>query len=292
MKFLKSIIGLVEKTSFEEKDNPNYSTKANNSKPLLTSINNGMLTIVLNRPEKLNAIDLDMVELLRNELQNAASNSDIRAIIITGAGKGFCSGGDLKFALEANPNQPGDSFLALTTVLHDCISLIRNMPKPVVAAINGVAAGAGLFLALACDMRMMAKSAYLKQSNTSYGLSLPAGGTFTLPRLIGFGRALEVVMLDRIIPAQEAKLLGLVSVLVKEKNLIKETVNVTYELSQRPVNTFGRVKKLMNESFYRNLNEQLTAEQTEIVNSANDLEGREGLEAFTQKRQPKYHSIN
>ena len=132
-------------------------------------------------------------------------NPAIRAVVITGTGRAFCSGGDLRFALDANPTMPGDSFLALTEILHACIQQIRELIKPVIAMLNGPAAGAGLFLALACDLRIMADDAYLKQSNTSHGLSIPAGGTHTLPHLVGMARALEIAMLDEPIPAARAR---------------------------------------------------------------------------------------
>lgn len=259
---------------------------------LQVSQQNGILTMVLNRPEVLNAIDIDMAEALLQHLEAAAVDPGIRAIIITGAGRAFCAGGDLKFAVQANPDQPGDSFLILTTILHDSIESIRTMAKPVVAAINGPAAGAGLFLALACDMRLMAHAAYLKQSNTSYGLSLPAGGTFSLPRLIGMGRALEMVMLDRPISAEEAQRVGLVTTVVKAGKLYAEAQTLAQQAAQMPISTLGRVKRLMNESFDRSLAEQLAAEQQAIVRSANSAEGREGLAAFLQKRKPAYVNLS
>jgi 2-(1,2-epoxy-1,2-dihydrophenyl)acetyl-CoA isomerase len=233
-----------------------------------------------------------MAESLLQHLEAAAIDPSIRAIIITGAGRAFCAGGDLKFAVQANPEQPGDSFLALTTLLHDSIEAIRTMAKPVVAAINGPAAGAGLFLALACDMRVMAHSAYLKQSNTSYGLSLPAGGTFSLPRLVGMGRALEMILLDRLVSAEDAQRVGLVTIVVKAKKLYAEAQALTFQASQMPIHTLGLVKQLMNESFDRSLIEQLAAEQQAIVKSANSPEGREGLSAFLQKRKPAFANIS
>lgn len=260
--------------------------------PLLISKKNKVLTITLNRPAVLNAIDMEMAETLRIHLQTAATDPSIRALIISGKGKAFCAGGDLKFALQAHPEQPGNSFLALTTVLHECIELIRSMDKPVVAAINGPAAGAGLFLALACDLRIMSRRAYLKQSNTSYGLSLPAGGTFFLPRLLGMGRALEMVMLDQPIDAPTAQKMGMVTKVVSALSLPVEAELLAFQLTQRPGQTIGKVKRLMNESFHRSLSEQLSAEQEAIVQSANHPEGREGLSAFVEKRKTEFASLS
>lgn len=251
----------------------------------------GILTIALNRPDVLNAIDMNMAEALLQQLQVAATDETTRAIIITGTGRAFCAGGDLKFAVEANPDKPGDSFLALTTILHDCIKIIRTMAKPVIAAINGPAAGAGLFLALACDMRLMSHQAYLKQSNTSYGLSLPAGGTFSLPRLVGMGRALEMVLLDQPVSAENALAMGLVNKVIKARKLSAEAEALAQKAGQMPIHTIGRVKLLMNESFDRNLVAQLAAEQQAIVGSADSVEGREGLTAFLQKRKPEFVNL-
>lgn len=256
--------------------------------PIQTHVVQGILTIILNRPQVLNAIDLTMAEQLYQQLAQAADNPTIRAIVLTGADRAFCSGGDLKFAHLANPDQPGDSFLALTSILHNCIEDIRAMDKPVIAAINGPAAGAGLFLALACDLRIMADTAYLKQSNTSYGLSLPAGGTFMLPRLVGMGHALEIVLLDDPIPARKAHTLGLVQRIVPSAQLRSEAKSLAERMAQMPIKTLGQVKRLMNESFYSTLTEQLAAERQTISLTANSPEGREGVTAFLQKRQPQY----
>jgi 2-(1,2-epoxy-1,2-dihydrophenyl)acetyl-CoA isomerase len=250
------------------------------------------LTIFLNRPKVLNAIDMQMAQALLEQLKKAAEDPAIRVVIIAGTGRAFCSGGDLTFALQANPEHPGDSFQALTTILHESIEVIRSMPKPVIAAINGPAAGAGLFLALACDMRVMAETAYLKASNTSFGLTLPASGTYTLPRLVGMGKALEIIMLDKPISAKEAQSMGLVTMVLEDKSIYVGAEAFAQELSLKAVHAIGQVKLLMNDTFDRSLKEQLVAEQQAIVHSANHPEGREGLQAFIQKRTPVYESIS
>lgn len=256
--------------------------------PIITSYSPSILTITLNRPCVLNAINLEMAEILKQTLLETARDTAIRAIVLTGSGRAFCSGGDLKFAHQVNPEVPGDSFWALTSVLHVCIEEMREMSKPVIAAINGPAAGAGLFLALACDLRVMAQSAYLKQSNTSHGLSIPAGGTFTLPRLIGMGRALEIALLDEPIPSAASLNMGLVSQVVSDDALLSTAQQLAARVAQMPIETLGRVKRLMNDSFDSTLSEQMAAEQHAISQAANSSEGREGVLAFLQKRSPQY----
>lgn len=258
------------------------------AKSILFSVRDSIATITLNRPEVLNALDLEMCQALKAHLLKARQDPDIRAVILTGQGPAFCAGGDLRFALAANPHTPGDSFLALTEVLHDCIAQIRTMPKPVIAAINGPAAGAGFALALACDLRTIAADTYLKQANTSHGLSIPASGTFTLPRLVGLARALEIAMLDEPILAERALALGLVSQVSPPAHLLAETRQLAARVARMPVETLGRVKQLLNESFDSSLAEHLDRERWQVAASANSSEGREGVKAFLEKRSPDF----
>ena len=250
--------------------------------------NGAIALITLKRPAVLNAIDMEMATLLKAALHEAGDDHRVRAVIITGQGRGFCAGGDLRFALAANPTVPGDAFLALTAVLHAAIAEIRTMPKPVLAAINGPAAGAGFFLALACDLRIMAQGAYLKQSNTSYGLSIPAGGTFLLPRLVGLGNALEIAMLDEAIMPARALVMGLVTKVVPDAMLLAAADQLATTVAQRAGAALGHTKQLLNSAFYHTLEEHLHLERQAIADSANSPEGREGVAAFVEKRQPDF----
>ena len=258
------------------------------SDTILFSHRDAIATITLHRPAALNALDLDTAEALRARLTAVGQDPTVRAVILTGSGAAFCAGGDLRFALAAHPDAPGRSFRALTAVLHPCVETIRDMEKPVIAAINGPAAGAGFCLALACDLRVMADTAYLKQSNTSHGLTLPAGGTFTLPRLVGLARALEIVMLDEPIPAARALALGLATRVVPPAGLRAAADALADRVARLPVGALGRVKRLMDEAFYSTLQEQLQSERREIALSADSAEGREGIAAFVAKRRPVY----
>ena len=164
--------------------------------------------IALNRPEAYNAFDYELVSQLANQLTTLAGDDNVRGVVITGKGKAFCAGGDLKWAL-GSPARPGAAFHTLASQFHLAILEIRRMKKPVVAAVNGVAAGGGFSLALACDFRVMEKSAVLRQAYTSNGLCIDGGGTFTLPRLVGYARALEIAAFDEPISADQALSWGL-----------------------------------------------------------------------------------
>ena len=244
--------------------------------------------ITLNRPACLNAIDLDLAIGLKEALEEVADDPGVRAAIITGSGRAFCSGGDLKLALSVSPERPGEAFLELTRHLHACVRLLQSMPKPTLAAINGPAAGAGFFLALACDLRIMTESAYLRQSNTRFGLTPPAGGSWLLPRLIGTARALEMLFLDEPVSARLAQSWGLVNWTVPDDALRQSARSIAERMTRMPVHTLGRAKALLRASGENPLNEHLDVERSTIAASANTAEGLEGLHAFVEKRVPDY----
>jgi 2-(1,2-epoxy-1,2-dihydrophenyl)acetyl-CoA isomerase len=175
----------------------------------------GIVEMLLNRPEAFNAFDLDMIELFAKYLINLAMDDSVSVLVISGEGKAFCSGGDLKWALDF-PNAPAVAFHELAARYHQAILEIVRMRKPVVAAVNGIAAGGGFSLALACDFRVMAQSATLRQGYTSNGLCIDGGGTFTLPRLVGLARAMEIVAFDKPISSEQALAWGLVTKVVED----------------------------------------------------------------------------
>jgi 2-(1,2-epoxy-1,2-dihydrophenyl)acetyl-CoA isomerase len=256
--------------------------------PVLATTEGGVLTLELNRPDVLNAFDRAMLERLWGLLTTAARDPAVRAIVLTGAGRGFSAGGDLRSALAASPGRPGDSFHPMAAVFHQCVIEIRSMDKAVIAAINGPAAGGGFSLALACDLRLMSDVAFLQQAYTSSGLAMDGGGTFTLPRLVGLGRALEIVLLDKSIQPEQALELGLVHRVVPAAHLRNEAQQLAESLAQRAVGALGRVKRLLNRSFDRSLEEQLEDERRAIVGAVDSSEGREGLSAFAARRAPDF----
>ena len=185
--------------------------------------------VILNRPEAYNAFNLEMVTELSTCLTQLAADNSVRGIIITGKGKAFCAGGDLKWAVDFSKNT-SSSFHTLASQFHLAIMEIRRMKKPVIAAINGAAAGGGFSLALACDFRIMEKSAVLKQAYTSNGLCIDGGGTFTLPRIVGLARSLEIAAFDDSIPSAKALEWGLVTKMVDDQTSLEEALSMLNRL--------------------------------------------------------------
>jgi 2-(1,2-epoxy-1,2-dihydrophenyl)acetyl-CoA isomerase len=249
----------------------------------------GIATVMLCRPEAFNAFDLDMIDRFARELIALASDDEVRAIVISGEGKAFCAGGDLKW-VAAFARGPAAAFHELAGRLHQAVLEIRRARKAVVGAVNGVAAGAGCSLALACDFRVMARSASLRQAYTSNGLCPDGGLTFVLPRLIGLARALEVVAFDAPIPAEHALVLGLATKVVEDGRALEEARSMARELAGRSVNAFGAAKRLLTDSFDSSFETHLEREREALSGCGAHSDGAEGLRAFAEKRKPAFGS--
>jgi len=249
----------------------------------------GIAKLILNRPTVFNAFDHDMVEHLARHLVAIAVNNTVRGVVISGEGKGFCAGGDLKWASESPPG-PSAVFHKLAASFHQAILEIRRMSKPVIAAINGVAAGGGFSLALACDFRVMARSATLRQAYTSNGLCINGGGTFMLPRLVGLARALEIAGFDAAISSEKALAWGLVTKVVDDGHALEEAMNMAHELSNSSLNSFGWSKQLLTDSFNSAFEAQIERERLGLCSCAEHPDGKEGLQAFVDKRKPVFRS--
>jgi len=245
-------------------------------------------TVVLNRPEAYNAFDLDSIAALAEHLINLAADDTVRAVVIAGEGKAFCAGGDLKWATDW-PQGPAAAFHNLAARYHQAILEIRRMPKPVIAAINGMAAGGGFSLALSCDFRVMEKSAVLRQAYTSNGLSIDGGGTFTLPRLVGLARALEICAFDEPITADQALKWGLVTKVVKDGQALEEATVMADVLAENSLQSFRHSKQLLTDSFNNSFETQLELERAGLRACAAHPDGQEGLQAFLEKRKPSFN---
>ncbi len=243
--------------------------------------------ITLNRPESFNAFGPELIGLLAAKLTEISTDPQVGGVVITGAGKAFCAGGDLKW-LSGFQGSHGQAFHRLAAIYHQAILEIRRMPKPVVAAINGIAAGGGFALALACDFRVMEASAILRQGYTSNGLSIDGGGTFTLPRLVGLARAMEIAAFDRPIAADRALTLGLVTEVVEEGKSVQRSLDLLQEIRKTAPFSFAASKRLFIDSFDTSLESQLEKEREALSSCADHADGREGITAFLQKRKPVY----
>ena len=254
---------------------------------ILTRQHGNILEIALNRPEAYNALNLDMMKGLGEALSFAANEMSVQGILITGRGKAFCSGGDLKWISQQN-EEAGSVLYQLAPEFHKSIVQIRRMDKPVVAAINGIAAGGGFSLSLACDFRIMAQSAMMRQAYTSSGLSIDGGGSFALPRLVGLARAMEIMAFDDPIPAAQALEWGLVTRVVPDGQAFDAAIEMLKGLTLRSLHSFAWSKRLMVDSWDHDLETVLELERTGISECAAHPDGQEGIRAFVEKRKPSF----
>jgi len=244
--------------------------------------------LILNRPAHYNAFNFDMIDGLACALVDLAADKSVRAIIITGEGKAFCAGGDLKW-VSGFAGGPAAGFHRLAASYHLAVMEIRRMNKPVIAAINGIAAGGGFSLALACDFRVMEKSATMLQAYTSNGLCIDGGGTFTLPRMVGLARALEIMAFDAPISSGQALSWGLVNRVVDDGKSLAEATAMAHTLSDKSLISYGCVKQLLNDSFASNFESQIEQERMMLCACADGPDAKEGLKAFGEKRKPVYN---
>ena len=248
-------------------------------------ITNGVAKITLNRPEKFHSFVREMALQLQEKLDDCNVNKDVRAILITAEGKAFCAGQDLSEATD--PNGP-----ELTKIIQEhynpIIRKIRNIEKPVVAAVNGVAAGAGASIALCCDIVVATESASFIQAFSKIGLIPDSAGTFFLPRLVGLQKATALMMTAESISANDAEKMGMIYKVFSDESFVEKSWNLVSKLSQMPTKGLGLTKKLLNESFNNNLEQQLDMEDKcqSIAGETNDF--KEGVQSFLEKRKPNF----
>jgi 2-(1,2-epoxy-1,2-dihydrophenyl)acetyl-CoA isomerase len=241
--------------------------------------------ITLNRPDKFNSFNREMALAFHQALDKASDDKNVRAILLTGEGKAFCAGQDLAEALD--PNGPGIKRI-VEEHYNPMVLRIRNLEKPVICAVNGVAAGAGANIALACDIVIAARSSAFIQAFSKIGLIPDSAGTFFLPRLVGFGKAAALMMLGDKVDAGTAEAMGMIYKTVEDDNLITEAKKVAINLSQMPTRGIWLTKKLLNESYQNSLEKQLKREGEEQVIAASTYDYNEGVSAFLEKRKPVF----
>src|SRR5688572_941769 len=252
---------------------------------ILSEQKKNVLVLKLNRPDKFNSFNREMALQMIAELDKAEKNNEIRAIVITGEGKAFCAGQDLSEALD--PNGPGIKKI-VEEHYNPIILKIRNIEKPVIAAVNGVAAGAGANIALACDIVFAAKSASFIQAFSKIGLIPDSGGTWFLPRLVGWQKATAWMMLGEKISAEEAERTGMLYKVFPDEHFAEESMKIATTLAAMPTQGLALTKKLLNHSAINPLHEQLLDEDVFQQRAAQTADYKEGVQAFMNKRKPVF----
>ncbi|HEY3075566.1 MAG TPA: 2-(1,2-epoxy-1,2-dihydrophenyl)acetyl-CoA isomerase PaaG [Burkholderiales bacterium] len=255
---------------------------------VLVSVEAGVETITLNRPEKLNALNPEMHQLLRAALERAAVQPEIRVVLLTGAGRGFCTGQDLAERDVSAGAAPIDLSVSLGSHYNPLVRRMRALPKPIICAVNGVAAGAGANIALACDIVIAARSASFIQAFSKIGLMPDAGGSYFLPRLVGTARAMGLALLAEKLDAEQAVQWGLIWKIVDDARLAEETRALADRLASGPTKGYGLLKKAMYASPGNSLDAQLDLERDLQREAGYSEDYREGVTAFKEKREPRF----
>jgi 2-(1,2-epoxy-1,2-dihydrophenyl)acetyl-CoA isomerase len=256
--------------------------------PVLVDRDGAVATVTLNRPERLNAIDRDMGEGLRDTMLALERDGAVRAVVLKGAGDGFMAGGDVRVFHEHMGKDLDRVILDLTLTFHDAIVSMRRMPKPLIASVHGACAGAGFSTAMACDLVIAADTAFFTLAYSMLGASPDGSSTYFLPRLVGMHKAMELTLLSDRFDAATAAALGLVNFVVPQADLAAETDKLARRLASGPTRAYARAKALLNRSLDSGLADQLDAEAQGIAACSDTADFAEGVAAFLGKRKPSF----
>ena len=263
-------------------------TETTQELPVRVDRDGGVLTITLNRPDKLNSFNEAMHAALRGALDTAESDAGVRAVLLTGAGRGFCAGQDLGDRVMSEGDAPPDLTRTIETNYNPLIRRLKALPKPVVCAVNGVAAGAGANIALACDIVLAAKSAKFIQAFSKIGLVPDSGGTWSLPNLIGLARAKALAMLATPVSAEQAESWGMIWKAVEDARLMDDARAIAADLANAPTFGLGLIKQAMEAATDNTLDAQLDLERDLQGRAGRSPDYREGVSAFMSKRPPVF----
>jgi len=255
---------------------------------ILVSLDGGVLGITLNRPDKLNAFNPEMHQRLKAALERARDEPEVRVVLLTGAGRAFCAGQDLAERNVSAGAAPIDLAVTIGSYYNPLVRRMRELPKPIVCAVNGVAAGAGANIALACDLVLAARSASFLQAFSRIGLLPDSGGTWFLPRLAGSARAMGLALLADKLPAEDAERWGLIWKAVDDARLMDEAQAIARILADGPTKAYGLIKKALHASAGNSLDAQLDLERDLQREAGLSEDYREGVAAFMQKRKPVF----
>jgi 2-(1,2-epoxy-1,2-dihydrophenyl)acetyl-CoA isomerase len=254
----------------------------------LESREGSVLTLTMNRPEKLNALNEEMAAMLLAAIRRAASNDGVRCVVLTGAGRAFCAGGDLGLLNDARKRNAAHELEGLLRAGHELVLALCDLPQPVLGSINGAAAGGGMNLALACDMLIASDSAQFGESFSKIGLFPDFGGTYSLPRLVGPAMAAELFITGDLISASDALRLGIVNRVVPAEKLAEETHSLAARLAAAPPITTRAVKRVLRQRDREALARALDAEAKQQLECFKSQDSLEGLTAFLEKRRPNF----
>ena len=254
--------------------------------PVLAVLDDGVLTLTLNRPQRLNAMNNALIEAMIRELARAKEDPAIRAVLLTGTGRGFCAGADLAGGgtIDSTAATAPDLGVNMDRLFNPMIRAMRALPKPIVGAINGVAAGGGANLALACDILIAARSARFDQAFVRISLIPDLGGTYFLPHNVGDARARALAMLGASVPAEEAARMGMVWQVVDDAALMDEAIKVARRLASGPTLSYAAIKRAMNAAATNTLDQQLDLERDAQRELGRSADFKEGVAAFLAKR--------
>ncbi|MGH8288775.1 MAG: 2-(1,2-epoxy-1,2-dihydrophenyl)acetyl-CoA isomerase PaaG [Steroidobacteraceae bacterium] len=249
---------------------------------------NGIARLTLNRPERLNSFNTTMLAEVREALTGLERDASVRVLVLTGAGRGFCAGQDLGDRVVAPGGAPPDLGPSIERGYKPLILALRRLPLPIIAAVNGVAAGAGANIALACDLVLAARSATFVQAFSKIGLVPDSGGTWLLPRLAGHARAMGLALLGEKLPAEQAAQWGLIWRCVDDDELGAEVDTLARQLAVAPTRGLARTKQAMLEGWNRTLEQQLDVERDYQQELGHSADYAEGVAAFMEKRVPRF----
>jgi 2-(1,2-epoxy-1,2-dihydrophenyl)acetyl-CoA isomerase len=261
-----------------------------NAGPVTLDVRDGVAHLTLRRGDAGNAIGLALARSLRNAAQACASDERVRVVLLSGEGRSFCVGGDLREFSAVAPDRLGAHLLEVTDALHGALRYFAAGDAPVIAAVHGAAAGAGVSLAAAADLTLAAADATFVLAYTSIGFSPDGGATWSLPRAVGPKRALELLLLDPRISATDAQRMGLVTTVTDPDRLLTEAAALAERLASGPTRAFGMTRRLVAAGLTSDLSTHLDRESRSIAASATSAEGVEGVAAFLEKRRPRFRT--
>jgi 2-(1,2-epoxy-1,2-dihydrophenyl)acetyl-CoA isomerase len=258
--------------------------------PVLSAVAEGVLTLTLNRPQRLNAMNNALIEAMNRELARAGDDAGIRAVLLTGSGRGFCAGADLAGGgtVDSTAAEPPDLGANMDRIFNPMIRAMRALPKPIVGAINGVAAGGGANFALACDIVLAARSARFDQAFVRISLVPDLGGTWFLPHLVGDARARALAMLGNSLTAEQAERMGMIWQVVDDAALMDEATKLARRLAAGPTLSYAAIKQAIDAAAINSLDRQLDLERDSQRALGRSADCREGIAAFLAKRPAEF----